>query len=89
MNLAFGLLTRICPCSRSGRNCLGKMRANCELTLPTERQITISGVGLGLRFFDLMNFFTQSDPPQLAIGVKLPLGTQRQLGGGDLTLIAG
>ena len=65
------------------------MRANCELTLPMERQIIISGIGLGLRFFYLMNFFTQSDPPQPAMRVKSPPGTQRQLGGGDLTLIAG
>ena len=65
------------------------MRANCELTLPTERQIIISGIGLGLRFFYLMNFFTQSDPPQPPIRDKSPPGAQRQLGGGDLTLIAG
>ena len=43
------------------------MRANCELTLPRGRQIIISGIGLGLRFFYLMNFFTQSDPPQPAM----------------------
>ena len=53
------------------------MRANCELTLPRGRQIIISGIGLGLRFFYLMNFFTQSDPPQPAIRVKSPPGTQR------------
>ena len=72
-----------------GMNCLGKMHANCELTLPMERQIIISGIGLGLRFFYLMNFFTQSDPPQPAMRAKSPPGTRRQLGGGDLTLIAG
>ena len=65
------------------------MRANCELTLPRGRQIIISGIGLGLRFFYLMNFFKQSDPPQPAIRFKSPPGTQRQLGGGDLNLIAG
>ena len=47
--------------------------ANCELTLPMERQIIISGIhsihsiGLGLRFFYLMNFFTQSNPPRAAV----------------------
>ena len=46
------------------------MRANCELTLPRGRQIIISGIGLGLRFFYLMNFFTQGDPPSLHLGLN-------------------
>ena len=52
------------------------MRANCELTLPMERQIIISGIGLGLRFFDLINFFTQSNTPPPATRVKSPPETQ-------------
>ena len=65
------------------------MRANCELTLPMERQIINSGIGLGLRLFYLLNFFTQSDPPLPAIRVKSPPPSCRWVPGGDLTLIAG
>ena len=67
-----------------GRNCLGKRRANCKLSLPRERQIIISGVRLGLQFFYLMNFFTQSDTPPAAThpaGAGFPAAI--------LTLIAG
>ena len=53
------------------------MRADCELTLPMERQIIISGIGLGLPFFHLINFFTQRDPSGPAMRVKSPPGTQQ------------
>ena len=45
------------------------MRANCELSLAMERQIIISGIGLGLRFFYHMNFFKQ----------PLSLGSRRRI----------